>query len=231
MNKALNLARSDVLTFHEYDGKELSRSLARAKKEASGRPVICTEYMAREIGTTFQRSLPEFFENNVGCISWGLVAGRSQTHFNWATVSRIDPLGLGGPRGNASSVQIEYLEDTDQIPEPDKWFHDIFRMNGSAYDESEVQFIRNMTAKRFLGPPSEAEAAATAAVSSHLRRRLLADEDYDEANFEESPPSSLEGNNEPICEGFSCLDSSDSDANEYKAADIENIKNKMVRAQ
>ena len=36
-----------------------------------------------ELGTTFQFSL-RFQKHGVGCLNWGLVAGKSQTHFNWS---------------------------------------------------------------------------------------------------------------------------------------------------
>lgn len=204
MNKALNIARSDVLTFHEYDGDLLPSTISRTQIEASGRPVICTEFMSREFGTTFQRSLPLFYDGNVGCISWGLVAGRSQTHFNWATISAIDELGLGSP--GKRQHNLAYLEDTDPLPEPKQWFHDIFRGNGSAYDELEVQFIRNMTAKRFQKSKVES--------SSNSRRRLLAvddddetdnayddDDDVDDDSGESTSSTHNEGNGSSTCLG------------------------------
>jgi hypothetical protein len=39
-----------------------------------GRPVICTEYMARSVGGTFEAVLPIGKEEQVGMINWGLVA-------------------------------------------------------------------------------------------------------------------------------------------------------------
>ena len=44
----------------------------------SGRPIICTEYMSRGSGSTFETVMP-YFKENVGAINWGLVNGRSQT--------------------------------------------------------------------------------------------------------------------------------------------------------
>ena len=32
------------------------------------------------------------------------------------------------------------------IPEPGVWFHDIFRKDGSPYDEAEIDFIKKITA-------------------------------------------------------------------------------------
>ena len=109
--------------------------------------------MAREFGTTFKYSLPIFKRHEIGCISWGLVAGKSQTHFNWETVNRLDFLKTQGIK----------LRDGDPIPEPEKWFHDIFRTDGTAYDPSEVTFIRNMVGKRNL--PLFAPSAVTSSSS------------------------------------------------------------------
>jgi hypothetical protein len=134
-NIALNAERSDVITFHCYMGNELEAVIARIAAASAGRPAICTEYMAREHGTTFQHSLPIFKRHGVGCLNWGLVAGKSQTHFNWQTAGRIDEQRHRGP----------FLKPGDRIPEPPLWFHDIFRADGTPFDPAEVEFIRGMT--------------------------------------------------------------------------------------
>lgn len=131
-NVTLNSERSDIITFHLYQGATLDKTIFKYKKTFLGRPILCTEFMAREFGTTFLRSLPIFKRQQVGCISWGLVAGKSQTHFNWDTVTKLDRLREAGI----------FLNEGDPIPEPDVWFHDIFRTDGSAYDPTEVAFIR-----------------------------------------------------------------------------------------
>ena len=43
------------------------------------RPLICTEYMARNIGSTFDTILPIAKREHVGAINWGLVKGKMQT--------------------------------------------------------------------------------------------------------------------------------------------------------
>ena len=133
-NRALNAAASDVITFHAYNGAILEPTLRRRQAEAAGRPVVCTEYMARELGTTFQFSLPLFRKYRVDCFNWGLVAGRSQTHFNWKTAEDIDERRARG----------EVLQPGDPIPEPALWFHDIFRTDGSPFDPAEIEFIRRL---------------------------------------------------------------------------------------
>jgi hypothetical protein len=133
-NTAINLAKSDVTTFHCYGGKDIEASIVRHKAVA-GRPTICTEYMAREAGTTFQHSLPLFKKYQTGCFNWGLVAGKSQTHFNWKTMATLED----------RKAQGLFLKPGDPIPEPELWFHDIFRMDGTPFDQKEVDFIRAIT--------------------------------------------------------------------------------------
>ena len=128
----LNSKNSDVITFHTYEAEKLESTIERLKKFQ--RPLLCTEYMAREFGTTFEFSLPIFKKENVGCFNWGLVAGKSQTHFGWSTILELQKKKENG----------EFLNDNDEIPEPEEWFHDIFRVDGSPYDEKEIEFIKNI---------------------------------------------------------------------------------------
>lgn len=121
-NKTFNdfqLTHSDVITFHNYsDAASLEKEIEAKKK--LGRPLICTEYMARTRGSRFQTHLPIFKKNKVGAINWGLVAGKSNTIYQWDT-----PI----PDGT----------------EPAVWFHDIFRKDGTPYDKAETDFIRTVT--------------------------------------------------------------------------------------
>jgi len=130
---SLNKKNSDVITFHCYEGAKLEKIIKSLID--LDRPVICTEYMARELGTTFKFSLPIFKNYGVGCYSWGLVAGKSQTHFGWPTIADLKKLKKEG----------KFLKPEDPIPEPKLWFHDIIRKDGSAFDQKEIDYI-----KRFL---------------------------------------------------------------------------------
>ena len=128
---ALNSEKSDVITFHTYEADKLEPTI----KELSNfdRPIICTEYMAREFGTTFEFSLPIFKKHNVGCYNWGFVAGKSQTHFGWETILKL----------KESVENKDFVTDIKEIPEPKIWFHDIYRMDGSPFDQNEIDFIKN----------------------------------------------------------------------------------------
>ena len=125
----LNGENSDVITFHTYEAEKLEPTIKRLKE--FGRPLLCTEYMAREFGTTFEFSMPIFKKENVGCYNWGFVAGKSQTHFGWSTILELQEKKKKG----------EFINEGDELPEPKEWFHDIYRKDGSPYDKKEIEFI------------------------------------------------------------------------------------------
>lgn len=114
---------SDIITYHNYaditEFKKVSEPLKRYN-----RPMICTEYMARGNNSLFQTHLPYMAENNIGAINWGLVAGRSQTIYAW------------------DSWEKEYTA------EPELWFHDIFRQDGSVYSQEEVDLIKKLSSEK-----------------------------------------------------------------------------------
>lgn len=116
---AFQLENSDVITYHNYD-KEPEHAKAIDSLKKYGRPLICTEYMARTRGSFFANIMPLLKKNNVGAINWGFVAGKTNTIYAWDT-----PM----PDGN----------------EPKVWFHDIFRKDGSPYSEDEVRLIKSLT--------------------------------------------------------------------------------------
>ncbi|GAC1464273.1 MAG: cellulase family glycosylhydrolase [Isosphaeraceae bacterium] len=121
MNR-FQLETSDIITFHDYNPlPEVQARLAPLRRY--GRPVLCTEYMARPRGSTFDPVLGLFREQRVGAYNWGFVAGKSQTIYPWD-----------------SWVQTYNAE-------PKVWFHDIFRKDGTTYDRSEVEYIKKVTGK------------------------------------------------------------------------------------
>jgi hypothetical protein len=87
------------------------------------RPLLCTEYMARPRGSTFDPMLAYFKQEKVGAYIWGFVAGKTQTIYPW------------------DSWQKQYTG------EPPEWFHDIFRTDGTPYRPQEVQYIKRVTGK------------------------------------------------------------------------------------
>jgi len=130
--------QSDVITFHCYgDAAVLEKLIQSHQERFVGRPLICTEYMIRETGSTFQSCLPVFKKYGVGAYNWGLVAGKTQTHFGWKTVEKLEALRAAG----------EFLRPGDALPEPELWFHEIFRPDGTPYDPAETAVIRKMTTR------------------------------------------------------------------------------------
>jgi len=113
------LANSDVITYHNYD-KEPEHAKAIDSLKTYGRPLICTEYMARTRGSLFSNIMPLLKKENVGAINWGLVAGKTNTIYAWDT-----PMPDGA--------------------EPKVWFHDIFRPDGTPYSEDEIALIKSLT--------------------------------------------------------------------------------------
>ncbi len=108
---------SDFINFHSYSRKKYTEKLVKTLK-ASNRPLICTEYMARTAGSTFEEILPLFKQHQVGAYNWGFVSGKSNTIYPWKS----------------------WKEPFDN--EPEIWFHDIFRPDGSPFSKDEVQFIK-----------------------------------------------------------------------------------------
>jgi Cellulase (glycosyl hydrolase family 5) len=119
----IQIEMSDILSFHDY-GKPKEFKDRVLWLQQYHRPILCTEYMARKNGSTFQGILPIAKEYKVAAINWGLVAGKTQTYLPW------------------DSWERPY---TDR--QPTMWFHEIFRTDGAPYSREEVAFIKNITAR------------------------------------------------------------------------------------
>jgi hypothetical protein len=119
----IQLAESDVISFHNYGWPEGFE--ARIKElQPLGRPILCTEYMARGAGSTFDNSLPIAKQYHVAAINWGLVAGKTQTYYPW------------------DSWQKPYV-----LSQPTVWFHEVFRQDDAPYRQHEVDLIRELTGR------------------------------------------------------------------------------------
>jgi hypothetical protein len=115
------LENSDVITYHNYSDKTEHKKWIDSLR-STGRPLICTEYMARTRNSLIKDITPMLREENIGAYNWGLVAGKTNTIYAWDT-----PM----PDGK----------------EPKVWFHDIFRKDGTPFDKRETELIRRLTAK------------------------------------------------------------------------------------
>jgi hypothetical protein len=119
----IQVNESDVISFHNYENAaSFQKRLTELKKY--GRPLLCTEYMARGAGSTFEAVLQIAKKEKIAMINWGLVRGKSQTHLPW------------------DSWQKPYVGR-----EPNPWHHDIFQPDGKPYKPAETDFIRKMTGK------------------------------------------------------------------------------------
>jgi hypothetical protein len=118
------LRESDIVTFHNYSWPEdFKREVMWLKKYK--RPVICTEFMARPVGSTIDAVMPIAKQERVGAINWGFVAGKTQTYLPW------------------ESWQHPYT-----VNQPPVWFHEVLRPDGTPYRQAEVNLIRQLTGKQ-----------------------------------------------------------------------------------
>jgi len=111
---------NDITTFHSYGNADIVKDLIEELK-SHGRPIINTEWLCRHNGSEVSSCLPVFNEENVGCMLWGLVNGKTQTHLHWGW--RPD------------------------MGEPDVWQHDLFHNDHSPYDKNELVLLRKYIKK------------------------------------------------------------------------------------
>ncbi len=117
------LENSDIITFHNYSRIEDLRACV-ANLRRYGRPILCTEYMARPAGSTFSPHLGWMKQQGVGAYNWGFAAGKTQTNYPWDSWTRA------------------------YTAEPPVWFHEIFHADGRPYRGDEVSYIKSVTGAR-----------------------------------------------------------------------------------
>ena len=115
---------ADIVTFHHYGNQDsLEKLILMLGEGAPGRPMLCTEYFIRSREDTFQLTLPVLQKHGIGAINWGLVTGKTNTAYGWASW------------------------DTPGEPLPKTWHHDILRADGTPFDDEEAAFLRSITAR------------------------------------------------------------------------------------
>lgn len=118
----MQLEQSDIITFHCYDKpQDLENRIKQL--QPLGKPIICTEYMARPNGSTFEGFLPVAKKYNIGMINWGLVDGKTQTKYPWDSWTKT------------------------YTAAPPVWFHEVFNTDGTPYIKAETDFIRKITSE------------------------------------------------------------------------------------
>ena len=111
------LEHSDIMSFHAYDSdmKVVRQKISELKKY--GRPIMCTEYLARSRNNLFTNMLPNLKEHKIAAYNWGLVSGKPNTIYPWRSW------------------------DEEFTSQPEIWHHDILRQDGTPFSEDEVEFI------------------------------------------------------------------------------------------
>ncbi len=119
----LMLDESDVISFHCYGRPEDMINRVNELRRF-GRPLLCTEYMSRGSGSTFDPVMGYLKEQNVAAYNWGLVDGKTQTAYPWATWQR------------------------QFTARPEVWFHEIFWPDGRPFDAKEIEYIKSLTGNK-----------------------------------------------------------------------------------
>jgi hypothetical protein len=135
----LQIDLSDVISFHSYGPPEEFEKRVKWL-QAYGRPILCTEYMARPLGSTFQSILPIAKKYGLAAYNWGFVNGKTQTNLPW------------------DSWQHAYTDS-----EPPVWFHDVLTADGKPYRPEEADFLRQITAREAEAQPKGKKARKAAA--------------------------------------------------------------------
>lgn len=118
----IQIEGSDVVSFHSYDGVDRLRECVKNLRRYN-RPLLCTEYMARPNGSSFDPHLGAMKAEGVAAYNWGFVSGKTQTIYPWDSWKKA------------------------YTGEPPVWFHDIFRPDGTPYIAKETDYIRGVTGK------------------------------------------------------------------------------------
>jgi hypothetical protein len=116
----VQLENSDIISFHNYSTPDSLRQCVDHLRRYN-RPLLCTEYMSRGNGSFFEPHLAYLKAQGVAAYNWGLVNGKSQTIYPWDSWTKT------------------------YTAEPELWFHDIFRTDGTPYRRAEVEYIRGLT--------------------------------------------------------------------------------------
>jgi hypothetical protein len=114
------LTQSDIISFHDYGWPEEFEGRV-AQLRAWGRPLLCTEWMARGAGSTVDTILPIGRREGVGMINWGFVEGKIQTNLPWDSWDR------------------PYTQKPPTI-----WFHDLVKPDGTPYRAREMELFRSL---------------------------------------------------------------------------------------
>jgi hypothetical protein len=120
----IQLGYSDVISFHNYEQPEAFEARI-AQLRPYGRPLLCTEWLARGNGSNVDTILPIARRENIAMVNWGFVDGDIQTRFPW------------------DSWERPYT-----LQEPTLWFHDLLHADGKPYRAREVEIFKQMQTQK-----------------------------------------------------------------------------------
>jgi len=129
--EAVGAELNDIVSYHTYANPSEQKTFAEKLKSRFGRPLICTEWMARPFGCTIPAVYPFFAQQRIGCIMWGYVNGKYQTHEPWEGTWK---------QYEANPEKMEWYDFS-------KWFHDLYRPSLRPYDPKEISIIRRINAE------------------------------------------------------------------------------------
>ena len=116
------LTHSDIVSFHCYNPLPVMQQRV-ADLSKLGRPLFCTEYMARPQNSRFETILPFLKAQGVAAYNWGFIEGKSQTNFPWDSWAK------------------------PYAGQPPEWFHDVLHTDGTPYRQSEAAFLGQILAR------------------------------------------------------------------------------------
>ena len=140
MNVQINRRNADVLSVHSYEKAE-GLEAAIKNYQTEGRPIIMTEWLARTNGSTVEDCLPILKKYNVAAVNWGFVSGKSGTVWPW-TSRRENGKNLSV---NEKRAEGKVLQPGDRFPEPEVWFHDLYRTDGTPFSDKEIALFKQLT--------------------------------------------------------------------------------------
>jgi len=129
--EAVGAELNDIVSYHTYSEPGEQNAYANRLAMRFGRPMVCTEWLARPFGCSVQKVYPLFAQKRIGCMMWGYVNGKYQTHEPWEGTWR------------------QYEEHPERMKSYDftKWFHDLYRPSLRPYDPHEIAIIRRINAE------------------------------------------------------------------------------------
>ncbi|MBK1879314.1 cellulase family glycosylhydrolase [Pelagicoccus mobilis] len=134
-NISINRINSDLHSIHSYRDVEGTKKVIAPYLE-DGRPIFVTEWLNRYGGSIPQSMLPYFKENKYAAINWGFVSGKTQTTFHWKSRQ--------GRNVEKELAEGNVVKPGESFPEPEVWFHDLLRMDGTPYKAEEIEVFKEL---------------------------------------------------------------------------------------